>query len=159
MPGFLHYMPSYKELLLDPRWQIKRLEIMQLDAFKCRVCESKTKTLHVHHLYYISGNDPWDYPNDALVTMCKDCHANAPNIDWQRAFLDLNMTERDLLDLAINIKFRKYKHDFDSLNFVSEKGNRSLFPFCWYDLFNSMEEVDEYYNTFLKQYKNKYING
>lgn len=30
--------------------------------------------LHVHHRYYDEGKDPWDYPSEALVTLCKDCH-------------------------------------------------------------------------------------
>lgn len=30
--------------------------------------------LHVHHKYYILGRKPWEYPNDALITLCSDCH-------------------------------------------------------------------------------------
>lgn len=30
--------------------------------------------LHVHHLYYINSCCPWEYDNDALVTLCNDCH-------------------------------------------------------------------------------------
>lgn len=146
---------SYSDLLKDPRWQKKRLEILQLDAFRCRACDSTKKTLHVHHLYYIKGNDPWDYPNDALITMCFECHEKAPMIDWKRAFLDLNMTEKDLLELAINIKFRKHKL-FSSMD---DKKHRPMFPFMWYDLFDSSEEVDEYYNGFAESFRKEYING
>jgi len=32
------------------------------------------KNLHVHHKYYQIGNQPWEYPNDALVTLCWNCH-------------------------------------------------------------------------------------
>ena len=31
-------------------------------------------TLHIHHKYYIKGRNPWEYENDALVTLCADCH-------------------------------------------------------------------------------------
>ncbi|WP_152560110.1 hypothetical protein [Hymenobacter sp. IS2118] len=31
--------------------------------------------LHVHHLYYITSKNPWEYENDALVTLCSDCHS------------------------------------------------------------------------------------
>ena len=65
---------TYAELLRDPRWQKKRLEIMQRDNFSCVICSSKDKTLHVHHCFYKKGADPWDYPNDSLVTLCFDCH-------------------------------------------------------------------------------------
>ena len=30
--------------------------------------------LHVHHMYYVKGKAPWDYPSDSLVTMCANCH-------------------------------------------------------------------------------------
>ena len=66
---------SYSEKLLDPRWQRKRLEILQRDGFKCVDCGDETKTLHVHHCYYDNATDgPWDYPDHSLVTLCVDCH-------------------------------------------------------------------------------------
>lgn len=65
---------SYHEKLLDPRWQKKRLEIMERAGFKCEQCWDKTKTLHVHHSYYERGCDPWDYPSDSLYCLCEDCH-------------------------------------------------------------------------------------
>ena len=30
--------------------------------------------LNIHHRFYISGNLAWQYENDALVTLCYDCH-------------------------------------------------------------------------------------
>mgnify|MGYP000949982809 CR=1 len=65
---------NYSEKLKDPRWQKRRLEIMNRDDFTCRKCGDKTKTLNVHHLSYIKGRDPWDYRDDILVTLCEDCH-------------------------------------------------------------------------------------
>jgi len=32
------------------------------------------KDLHVHHKYYRKGLNPWEYPNDALTTLCWHCH-------------------------------------------------------------------------------------
>ena len=32
------------------------------------------KNLHVHHKYYQFGNLPWQYPDEALVTLCWSCH-------------------------------------------------------------------------------------
>ena len=65
---------TYSEKLRDPRWQRKRLEIMQRDNFTCQKCESTEKTLNVHHCYYETGNEPWEYPSASLVTLCFDCH-------------------------------------------------------------------------------------
>jgi hypothetical protein len=74
--------PSYSELLRDPRWQKKRLEILQRDKFTCRSCQDTTTTLHVHHSYYQKGNMPWEYPNSSLITLCAPCH----EIETQEAF-------------------------------------------------------------------------
>lgn len=69
--------PTYREKLMDPRWQRKRLEIMERDKFTCRHCASADETLHVHHGYYARGKDPWDYANETLQTLCHECHGYA----------------------------------------------------------------------------------
>jgi hypothetical protein len=65
---------KYSEKLLDPRWQKKRLEVFQRDGFACQYCFDTESTLAVHHLYYEKGKEPWDYPLEALITLCSDCH-------------------------------------------------------------------------------------
>lgn len=67
---------KYSEKLKDPRWQKKRLEVFKRDEFTCQKCYDDESTLHVHHRYYIKGKDPWDYPLDAFVTLCEECHQN-----------------------------------------------------------------------------------
>lgn len=66
---------TYAEKLRDPRWQKKRLEIMQRDNFACRRCFARDVELHVHHVYYAPRRDPWSYDKRFLLTLCKDCHA------------------------------------------------------------------------------------
>ena len=70
MPG----QKTYAEKLMDPRWQRKRLEVLQRDDFTCQGCYSKETTLHVHHRHYERDKDPWDYDLDDLTTVCADCH-------------------------------------------------------------------------------------
>jgi|LSQX01.2.fsa_nt_gb hypothetical protein len=65
---------TYAEKLRDPRWQKKRLEVMERDEFTCVTCGRKDKTLNIHHWYYMKGNEPWDYPTESLVCLCEDCH-------------------------------------------------------------------------------------
>jgi hypothetical protein len=65
---------SYSDKLKDPRWQKKRLEIMEHDHFSCTSCGATDRTLNVHHGYYRKGTDPWDYDDRTLWTMCEDCH-------------------------------------------------------------------------------------
>ena len=65
---------SYVQLLRDPRWQKKRLEIMERDKFRCVQCDEDRETLHVHHTYYEYGKLPWEYPEHTLITFCESCH-------------------------------------------------------------------------------------
>lgn len=68
---------TYKEQLLSPNWQRKRLEIMQRDDFACKCCQDNESTLHVHHKRYVKGRMAWEYPNAELVTLCWSCHSTA----------------------------------------------------------------------------------
>jgi len=69
-------MTKYSELLKDPRWQKKRLQVMERDDFSCQKCFDKDNMLVIHHLFYLRSeyHNPWDYPGFALVTLCQDCH-------------------------------------------------------------------------------------
>lgn len=64
---------KYDQLLRDPRWQKKRLLILQRDNFTCVLCEDCRTTLAVHHEKY-KGN-PWDIEDKHLKTVCIHCHA------------------------------------------------------------------------------------
>lgn len=67
-------MAAYPEKLRDPRWQKKRLEILQRDGWKCQICQDEDRTLVVHHKDYLPKTDPWDYPDKLLITLCEACH-------------------------------------------------------------------------------------
>lgn len=69
---------SYSELLKDPRWQKKRLEIMERDNWSCLKCGcglNDGTPLNVHHKYYRKGRAPWEYDDSCYVTLCEKCHA------------------------------------------------------------------------------------
>ena len=65
---------KYSEKLKDPRWQKKRLEIFERDDWKCQSCGNTKLTLHVHHKKYLEKAEPWEYPDELLITYCKSCH-------------------------------------------------------------------------------------
>jgi len=70
---------SYAEKLKDPRWQKKRIEILERDKWVCQNCgdDSTTlhvTTLHVHHTCYKAHINPWDYKEELLITLCENCH-------------------------------------------------------------------------------------
>ena len=64
---------AYTDDLKDGRWQKKRLEIFERDRFECLKCHEPNQ-ISVHHLYYEKGFKPWNYDNEALVTLCDKCH-------------------------------------------------------------------------------------
>lgn len=65
---------EYSKKLLDPRWQKRRLQVLDRDGWKCAQCERGDLTLHVHHRLYERGRDPWEYEDGMLVTLCERCH-------------------------------------------------------------------------------------
>lgn len=77
---------KYAEKLKDPRWQKKRLKILERDKWQCVKCHDDKSTLHVHHKKYDENKDPWDYPDKQLETLCETCHekTHAVGVDLER---------------------------------------------------------------------------
>jgi len=65
---------TYADQLKSPKWQRKRLLILERDEFTCKSCGSTENQLHVHHGAYLSGKKVWDYPDDMLHSLCEKCH-------------------------------------------------------------------------------------
>ena len=71
----------YQRKLAHPDWQRVRLEVMKRDNFKCQKCGSDDKELHIHHRYYSNTfSNPQDYPLDALITLCYECHEHEESV-------------------------------------------------------------------------------
>lgn len=111
---------NYIELLRHPFWQRKRLEIFQRDDFTCRKCMDKISNLQVHHVYYQPNKMPWDYPNEALITLCEVCHAKAEFSKWmltkgQAAFVRLGLEyndRREVMQMILDkVKENHYKQE------------------------------------------------
>ena len=69
---------AYRAMLRDPRWQRLRLQVFERDAWTCQHCRSVRKELQVHHVQYVWGWKPWEYPLRLLLTLCVDCHKAVP---------------------------------------------------------------------------------
>ena len=74
---------SYEDLLKTEEWREKRQKILNRDNNKCVYC-GKTHNLQVHHKYYSKYPNgfrvyPWNYPDDALITLCDECHKKVHN--------------------------------------------------------------------------------
>lgn len=105
---------SYSAKLKDPRWQRKRLEVMERDKFTCQICGDTETSLQVHHIKYQKGKEPWDYPNDLLVTLCKHCHVEVEEINktYRRDKFDsIKIHKNQYNDTGKRIMFTSFKKD------------------------------------------------
>lgn len=128
-------MKTYSEKLKDPRWQRKRLEVMERDGFECSQCGDSGTTLAVHHTYYITGRNPWEYPIWSLQTLCENCHkdnhsdkeSDGTLQEWEEiiGFLGINKMEEFVSwwDISTMIAMRKEQ--------FAKRGIRSIDWMMW----------------------------
>ena len=97
---------NYSEKLKHPKWQKKRLEILQRDKFMCQDCGDTESELHVHHIHYIFGKEIWDYENDMLTTLCAECHKHITELKKDiKQRIDINCVYGDTLsELSLLLK-------------------------------------------------------
>ena len=67
-------MSDYESLLNTAEWRQKRAEIVARDRDVCQRCGETGIPIEVHHRYYMANTQPWEYDNDALVSVCRPCH-------------------------------------------------------------------------------------
>ena len=106
---------KYAKKYLDPRWQKKRLEVLDWYGWNCQMCGDGDSTLHVHHRYYRWGNDPWDYPNEALAVLCEKCHElESPCVAPAKKMLVEKVSEHlfsdDIVTLAVVLQSAFERH-------------------------------------------------
>lgn len=92
---------TYKDQLKDARWKSKRSNIIERDQDRCVYCDS-SKKLQVHHKYYLPDLMAWEYPNEALITLCKDCHELEEcrfTIAAKTIMMDLRIAGFDAMDI------------------------------------------------------------
>jgi len=88
---------TYAEKLRDPRWQKKRLQVLQDAGFACSECGSVERTLHIHHPFYRKGVEPWDYADWDLICVCEDCHEDRASCE-RALLLSVKTWKRDSID-------------------------------------------------------------
>lgn len=128
---------SYKELLKTKEWKECREKILARDNYTCKNCGS-TKYLNVHHKFYRSGCMPWEYEDDCLITLCKDCHLkehmkqhylNKNSVFWKfdNVFIKIIKTicnefkpKKELDEIKIKIHlYENWKQDENSIKIVN----------------------------------------
>ena len=110
---------NYSELLKDPRWQKKRLEILSLRGFKCENCANEENQLHVHHRFYLKGRKSWEYDNDVLQVLCETCHENEHK---KNGFSDDKLNIIKFID---SLDEEDFYHFLDIINYFSQNINNA----------------------------------
>lgn len=68
---------TYYQQLRSPQWLKFALQFKEAHNWTCEACgakQSKENELTVHHIYYLRGVKPWDYPDKLLECLCWPCH-------------------------------------------------------------------------------------
>jgi 5-methylcytosine-specific restriction endonuclease McrA len=86
-------------MLRDPRWQKKRLKILEKNKFQCFECGNTERELHIHHCWYEHQLKPWEYHDSCYLVLCKECHLTRQDLEYK--------IKTKLADLRI--------HDLESL--------------------------------------------
>lgn len=150
---------TYKDKLLDPRWQQKKNKILERDNYTCQHCGDTKTTLHVHHFYYSQSGDPWDVDDTGLNTYCECCHSLEECMS--RKYSELNIIEvikrkLDGINLIVLVSdsnsnrfyFMIFKYSSREVNLLISvtmdtfRGMQSTFT-KWAELINKYEPTSE----------------
>lgn len=118
---------DYIELLRHPFWQKKAAHIKERDNWQCCQCHDEFSNLQVHHKYYKRDKMPWEYPDDALVTLCDLCHFKVEFKKWmltkgQVALIRLGLTEDDRNEITAFILDKVFRNFYreDVLQYIED---------------------------------------
>lgn len=152
MKKYTPQQTAYYEKLKDPRWQKKRLEIMQRDNFTCQCCGETEKTLNVHHKTYKRGRDPWDYTEKCLVTLCEFCHE-----------LEKDSMDNAISEISGTLKLVFLSRDIENLNYALACSKTKMHP---YDISMAIGSafldpiiMEELYKLWQARYPGEETNG
>lgn len=66
---------DYSSKLLDPLWIQKRDSILKRDSYTCFDCGNKSGDVLVFHLPIVNDKNPWEFPDEQYITLCRKCRA------------------------------------------------------------------------------------
>lgn len=116
---------TYSEKLKDPRWQRRRLKVMEYAHWRCQICGKSDSTLHCHHSYYTRGKLPWQYPDGAIICICDACHEKIHGKKPSRLF-ERVVQEPPIAESTASEEFSpgKFKNKFAALRAAVESAGK-----------------------------------
>jgi hypothetical protein len=78
--GTKGFAMTWSQKLQQPQWKTFRLVLIQKHGPLCDDCgqpgslRSNVAGLDVHHCWYEHGREPWEYPENCFLILCRGCH-------------------------------------------------------------------------------------
>jgi len=110
---------SYSEKLKDSRWGSKRRRILDRSNDLCEQCAA-TRYIEVHHCYYRYGREPWQYPDIALLALCKNCHKERENAEMRFRLFQQSLRTEELRASQAMLAHCKYWYNGQRLRELLE---------------------------------------
>lgn len=66
----------YRDKLKHQLWLEKTARLKKEADYTCNDCRFQfpEKKLESHHCWYEYGKEPWDYPDNCFLVLCRPCH-------------------------------------------------------------------------------------
>ena len=74
------YHRHSKRVTATKRWQVLRMEILERDGFRCKVCGGGGR-LEVDHIKPVRTNPELSFDPGNLQALCPSCHTKKTNIE------------------------------------------------------------------------------
>lgn len=76
-------MSEYGNKLKLQQWRAKRTDIILRNHQQCNDCGEffvGAKGLEAHHCWYEHDKEPWDYPDECFLVLCRKCHGERQKV-------------------------------------------------------------------------------
>ena len=111
---------SYSDKLKDSRWLRKRTRILARCANRCEECGTAAG-LEVHHCYYRYGREPWQYPDTALLALCRDCHKDRAETEMDFRLFQQSLRTGEIRSVQRMMSHCKYWYNSSTLQIFMEE--------------------------------------
>jgi hypothetical protein len=143
---------NYKEQLKSPKWQKKRLDVLNLRGFKCENCANEEKQLHVHHRFYLKGRKAWEYDNDVLQVLCETCHENEHKKPKE------NENQSEIIEFINSLNKENYTSFLEIIEYLKHNHNE-IEAICSITSYEHMIEEKYIFNILLEILHDFHSNG
>lgn len=102
--------PKYQQLLEAPEWK-DFSKYVRREKGCCEVCKRSDVELQVHHLFYDSTRQPWEYGVSEVAVLCRGCHKSMhEHLQAFRRFVfgKMNPQTFQVLNGALAVAFDTY---------------------------------------------------